>query len=344
MIAMMNERIALIGAGAIGGITAALMRQAGYDVTLVCKHMDIADLANGRGLHVTGYKGDMTVPVPSVADIAELHGQFDLCLIATKAYDMPGCAKAMLPLLKPDSLVVSMQNGICTDQLSEVVGAERTVGCVIGWGATMHSHGELEMTSGGDFVIGMLGGQTSPKLESLREALSAVVPARISDDIFAELYSKLIVNSCITSLGAVCGLCLGDMMKRRQARKIFLAVIGEAVQVAKAMKLNVPPYGGKLDYFKLMDGASSIDDLRRHLMIRIVGMKYSKLKSSSLQSLERGRPTEIDCFNGYILRQGRALGVACPVCERLTAMVKEIEAGSRKIDVKNLEDAAFAKL
>lgn len=340
----MSERIVIIGAGAIGGITAALMRKAGHDVTLVCKHMDIADLANGRGLHVTGFRGDMTVPVESVADIAELEGQFDLCLIATKAYDMPGCAKEMLPLLKPDSLVVSMQNGICTDMLSSVVGAERTVGCVIGWGATMHSHGELEMTSGGDFVIGMVNQGSSPRLESLREALSDVVPARISDDIFAELYSKLIVNSCITSLGAVCGLCLGDMMKRRQARKIFLGVIGEAVNVAKAMKLNVPPYGGKLDYFKLMSGSSMADDIRRHLMIRIVGMKYSKLKSSSLQSLERGRPTEIDCFNGYIVRKGKELGVDCPICQRLTDMVKEIEGGKRRIEVENLEDAAFAKL
>lgn len=340
----MNERIVMIGAGAIGGITAALMRQAGYDVTLVCKHMDIADLANGRGLHVTGFRGDFTVPVKSVADIAELRDTFDLCLIATKAYDMPACAREMLPLLKSDSLVVSMQNGICTDALASVVGIERTVGCVIGWGATMHSHGELEMTSGGDFIIGMMEGRTSPLLEPLRQALSAVVPSRISDDIYAELYSKLIVNSCITSLGAVCGLCLGDMMKRRQARKIFLAVIGEAVDVARAMNLNVPPYGGKLNYFSLMRGSSPIDEIRRHLMIRIVGMKYSKLKSSSLQSLERGRPTEIDCFNGYIVRKGREVGVDCPICERLTAMVKEIENGARSIDVKNLEDSAFSKL
>ena len=335
----MSERIVVIGAGAIGGITAALMKKAGEDVTLVCKHMDTADLANGRGLHVTGFAGDVTVPVHSVADIAELHGEFDLCLIATKAYDMPGCARSMLPLLRPDSLVVSMQNGICTDALSAVVGRERTVGCVIGWGATMHSHGKLEMTSGGEFIIGMLEGCASPRLEALRKALSAVVPTTISENIYAELYSKLIVNSCITSLGAVCGLTLGEMMKRRQARKIFLAVIGEAVDVARAMKLAVPPYGGKL-----MRGDTLLDNLCRHLMIRVVGMKYSKLKSSSLQSLERGRPTEIDCFNGYIVQKGEELGVDCPVCRRLTRMVKDIEHGARKICEDNLNDAAFKDL
>lgn len=197
---------------------------------------------------------------------------------------MPECAKAMLPLLREDSLVVSMQNGICTDALAAIVGKERTVGCVIGWGATMHGPGELEMTSGGDFIIGRLVKGEHPRMEALRQALSAVVETRVSQDIYAELYSKLIVNSCITSLGAICGLHLGEMLKRRRARDIFLAIIGEAMDVAHAMKLQVPPFGGKLDYEKLMHGDTPLDSLRRHVMIRLVGMKYSKLKSSSLQA------------------------------------------------------------
>ncbi len=335
---MEKSRIAVIGAGAIGGITAALMAEKGYDVWLVCKHMEIADLANGRGLHVRGYCGEHTVPVHSVAAVEELKDSFDLCMIATKAYDMPECAKAMLPLLREDSLVVSMQNGICTDALAAIVGKERTVGCVIGWGATMHGPGELEMTSGGDFIIGRLVKGEHPRMEALRQALSAVVETRVSQDIYAELYSKLIVNSCITSLGAICGLHLGEMLKRRRARDIFLAIIGEAMDVAHAMKLQVPPFGGKLDYEKLMHGDTPLDSLRRHVMIRLVGTKYSKLKSSSLQSLERGRPTEIDYFNGYIARKGKELHVDCPVNQRLVTMIKEIEHHAREINVKNLED------
>ena len=341
---MEQARIAVIGAGAIGGVTAALMAAKGQQVELVCKHMEIADLANGRGLHVTGWCGDHTVPVHSVSSIEELHGRFDLCLIATKAYDMPECAKTMLPLLKEDALVVSMQNGICTDALAAIVGADRTVGCVIGWGGTMHGVGELEMTSGGAFIIGRMAGGECPRMAQLKEALSCVTETVVSDNIYAELYSKLVVNACITSLGAICGLHLGEMMKRKQARKIFLAIIGEAVNVAHAMKLTVPPYGGKLDYDKLMHGTSALDELRRHAMIRIVGMKYSQLKSSSLQSLERGRPTEIDYFNGYIAAKSKELGVSCPVNERMVQMVKEIEHKAREIDVKNLNDAAFANL
>ena len=339
---MSNTRICVIGAGAIGGVTAAYMAKAGLDVTLVTKHAEIAALANGEGLHISGVRGNERIRVPAVASIEELTGVYQLCLIATKAYDMPECARLALPYLAEDSLVVSMQNGICTDALSEVVGKERTVGCVIGFGATMKGPGELEMTSTGEFVIGLPDRSRPPLLETLREALSAVVPASISDDIYAELYSKLIVNACITALGAVCGLYLGEMMARKDARRIFLGVIDEGVRVADAMGLKIPPYGGKLDYHQLMRGSGSLDRLRRHLMIRIVGLKYSKLKSSSLQSLERGRPTEIQYFNGYIVRKGAECSVSCPVNARLTQMVEEIERGSRKITTDNLADAELS--
>ena len=334
----MGDRIAILGPGAIGGICAALMTLGGLDVTLVCKHPETAELASGRGLHITGFRGEHTVPVKAVATPDELDGTYSLVLIATKAYDLSDAACSMRPHMDADSLAVAMQNGICVDIMADAVGPERTVGCVIGWGATMHDRCELEMTSGGDFVIGLMQGCESPRLDSLRRALEFVAPCRVSGDIYAELYSKLIVNSCITSLGAVCGLTLGEMMKRRDARTIFLAIIAEAVEVAGAMKLDIPPYGGKLNYASLMKGSSPLDNLRRHAVIRIVGMKYSKLKSSSLQSLERGRPTEIDSFNGYIARKGKELGVACPVCERLTAMVREIEAGKRRISTDNLAD------
>ena len=216
---MDSIRIVVVGAGAIGGVTAALMKQGGSDVTLVCKHQEIADIASGRGLHITGVRGEHTVHLNAVADIAELDGTYDVALIATKAYDMPACARALLPYLKDDSLVLSLQNGICTDALAAVVGKERTVGCVIGWGATMLGPGELAVTSTGEFLIGRIGGDQAA-LEPVRRAMDAVAPTVITPDIYAELYSKLIVNSCITSLGAICGLYLGQMLRKTQARRI----------------------------------------------------------------------------------------------------------------------------
>ena len=337
---MDSIRIVVVGAGAIGGVTAAMMKQGGSDVTLVCKHQEIADIASGRGLHITGVRGEHTVHLNAVADIAELSGTYDVALIATKAYDMPACARALMPYLKDDSLVLSLQNGICTDALAAVVGRERTVGCVIGWGATMLGPGELTVTSTGEFLIGRIAGDQAA-LEPVRRAMDAVAPTVITPDIYAELYSKLIVNSCITSLGAICGLYLGQMLRKSQARRIFLGIIREAMDVAHAQGLKVPPFGGRLDYEKLLAGDGPLDNLRRHAMILAVGLKYRRLKSSSLQSLERGRPTEIDYFNGFIAQKGEELGVDCPINRRLTVMIKEIEGDKRSIKVENLYDPVF---
>jgi 2-dehydropantoate 2-reductase len=221
------------------------------------------------------------------------------------------------------------------EALAEVVGLNRAVGCVIGWGSTMLPDGTLNMTSEGDFVI---GGLQPMELAALQQMMNSVVPTRISDSIVAELYSKMIVNACITSLGVFSGLYLGQIMKYRAARDIFISIIREAVAAADAMKLTIKPFGGKLDYYSLIRGNGALNNLRRHLMIRVIGFKYRRLKSSSLQSISRGKPTEVDYFNGYIAKKGAEHGVPTPVNTRIVQMIKEIEAGKRKIDPANFAD------
>lgn len=331
--------VAVIGAGAIGGITAAYLCRAGYDVELVCKHESKAAGITGGGLPITGVRGEHRVVMKAVAKVAQLSGKKDIVLIVTKAYDMREAAKDVLAFLKEDSLVVSMQNGICVEALAGIVGARRAVGCVVGWGSTMLPDGTLNMTSEGDFVIG--GYLPETDVSALGEALGSVVTTRVSDNIVAELYSKMIVNACITSLGVLSGLYLGQILKQKAARDIFISIIREAVAVADAMGLRVKPYGGKLDYYALVGGDGALAHFRRHLMIRVVGFKYRRLKSSSLQALERGKPTEVDYFNGYIADKGAQLGVATPVNARIVRMVKEIEAGARTIDPRNFADAGL---
>ncbi len=336
---MTDKTIAVIGGGAIGGITAAYLSQAGYDVELVVKHQDKADQVINKGLHITGVRGEHDIKLKAVAEVEQLSGKKDIVMIVTKAYDMPDAARRVLPFLKEDAVVVSMQNGICVEALGEIVGAERSVGCVIGWGSTMLPDGTLHMTSEGDFVIG--GQLPKNDVTWLKEVLDHMMETRISDNIIADLYSKMIVNSCITSLGVLSGLYLGQIMKFKRAREIFISIISEAVAVANAMKLHVEPYGGKLDYYSLIKGEGAMSDFRRHTMIRIIGFKYRRLKSSSLQSLQRGKPTEVDYYNGYIAKKGAELGVKTPVNARIVKMIKEIEAGNRTIDPNNFEDAGL---
>lgn len=111
--------------------------------------------------------------------------------------------------------------------------------------------------------------------------------------------------------------------------------------VAEAMQIHVEPAGsGKLDYYKLLAGKGKSADLKRYLTIRIIGFKYRRIKSSSLQSLERGRRTEIDFLNGYICEKGKALGVPTTLNSAVKAMVLEIENGQRQMSLDNLDELA----
>ncbi len=338
-----NPSIAVIGAGAIGGITAAYLSRASWDVELVCKHQETVDRALSRGLRVFGIRGEDSYPVHAVKEIADLSSAKDVVFVATKADACVRAAEEVLPFMGETSVLVSMQNGISEYRLAEVVGRERVIGCVVGWGATMHGPGDLEMTSEGEFVIGNIDHKPDVRLPRIREMLSAVVPTRVSENIMGELYSKLIVNSCINSLGASAGLPLGKLLASGKARILFIRIMEEAMAVANAMELKVEPGGGgKLDYYRFLGSTGLLSRLKQHLTIRVIGLKYRRIRSSSLQSLERGQKTEVDFLNGYISDMGRVHGIRTPVNDALVAIIKEIEAGTRTISPENLHDARLS--
>jgi 2-dehydropantoate 2-reductase len=330
--------ILVIGAGAVGGVLGGLLARAGRRVAFLVHTEESARRIRAEGLEVSGIRGAFTVRAEASLWPDDLGGPFGVVLAAVKAYDLAPALRPALGLVASDGLVVSLQNGVTVDDLEAIVGPERAVGCVVGWGATLQPDGTAELTSEGSLVIGSRSPRVQARLEPLRRTLDAAFPTSISPDILADLYSKLIINSCITSLGALSGRTLGWMLSRRRYRNVFVGIIREAVAVADALGVRVPAYAGKLDYYRFLRGRGLLAGLRRHLLIRLMGVKYRRLKSSSLQSLERGRPTEVDWFNGWIGRKGRARGVLTPLNDRLTAMIHEIESGRRSIGPRNLEE------
>jgi 2-dehydropantoate 2-reductase len=331
----------VVGAGAIGGITAALLKKNGIDVEIVCKYEEYAKLISGKGLDVSGVLGEFSVVIPAYASVSRISEQKDIILLATKANDMLEVSESIGKILKPDGYLIPMQNGICDDDLAPVVGRKRLIGCVTGWGATMESMGKLTMTSKGDFIIGYPERRCDDLLSEIAEILSLVVPARTTDNITGHKYSKLIINSCITSLGVICGLYLGNMLLKRKARNIFIEIIREAVEVAEKMNVKLEVFGGRLDFIKFSDGKNLFSDLHRHLFLLIIGYKYRKLKSSSLQSIERGKQSEIDFLNGYIVKNAGMYGVKVPVNIAIVNMIHQIERKERNITAENFNDHIF---
>jgi 2-dehydropantoate 2-reductase len=338
-----EAKIAVIGAGAVGGIIAGFIKMAGYNVEVACKHQKLADRIKSGQLHIFGRRGNYRVSIPAVAKISELNGPKDIILLAVKATDTLAAARELLPFLSDNSVVVSMQNGMLEDALAEIFGRERTVGCVIDLGATMHSPGELEMTVTGTFAIGYIDIKPDQRLLALKKILSAVLPVEITENIRGKKYYKLMVNSCINSVGVICGLNLGKMFSIKKVRNIFIEITREAMAVADAMGIKPELLPHKVDYYKFSEGTGFFNDLKRRLLIYIITAKYRRLKSSSLQSLERGKPTEIDYLNGYIVDNGKKYNVPTPVNDKIVQIVKDIEAGKRKVALDNLNDPFFAR-
>lgn len=338
----MNKSILIIGGGAIGGIMAARLNHEGCKVNLLVKYPELKKLSKTEGLKITGYHGKYSSKVDSYLPSDLLSETFDIVMIATKANDMKEAALHILPFLEKDSLVVSLQNGICEDDLAIIVGPQRTVGCVVGFGGTMINPGIYDMTSGGEFVIGSVDGIPREKLEELKNILEKILPVRISENIYGDLYSKLIINSCISTLGVISGIILGKMLRKKLHRRLFIEIVREALDVADEMKIRIEPYANKINYYKFLE-EGTFKNLERYLIIRIIGLKYRRLKSSSLQSLERGKKTEIDWFNGYILRKAMEHQVSVPLNEKLVELVKEIEEGTRSPGLHNFNDPFFDK-
>jgi 2-dehydropantoate 2-reductase len=326
-----TQRILIIGAGAVGGTMGGLLSRAGREVVFLTKSAETAAQINRDGMTVRGVRGTFTVRPRAESRPELLAPPFQLAMVAVKTYDLAAALRPALAAISDGCPVVSLQNGICIEELEGLVGRDRAVGCAVGWGATMHTSAEMELTSEGDLVIGCRSAAGQARLPAVQSLLSPAFPVKISDDILADLYSKLIINSCITTLGAISGMTLGWMLRRRSYRSLFIDIIREGMAVARAAGINPPPYAGRLNYEAFLNGDGPIDRLRRHLFVRLMGMKYRKLKSSSLQSLERGKPTEVESFNGYIVRTARAHGVDVPLNERLVRMVHEIESKARAI-------------
>lgn len=341
-----NPRILMMGCGAVGGVLAAGLLSAGYDLTLVTHNGAISEAIANNGLHVVTPDGRRTLAAAICADacphVYGVDGPYDVVLLAMKATDVEAAAREVLPLLSPDGYVVTLQNGIVEDRVAQIVGRRSVIGAIVGWGATMHRPGIYEMTSRGETTIGELDGVISSRVTALRGILSAAAPTSVSANIMGALWSKLAINCVITTLGAVTGQTLGALLRRWPARRLALSVVSEVLDTAAACNVTLEPVGGTLNLAQLYvkpgqrrDGFA-LAQIPQHAIMSAVGYRFRRLRSSMLQSLERGRVPEIDFLNGYVVARAREMRVPVPVNAALTAMVHDIAEGRRPINPANL--------
>ncbi len=313
------KKVAVVGAGAVGSFFGAMLARGGHAVVLVARPAHVQAIArDGLRLEMAGRVE--SVRVEASVDLAAVRGA-DLVLFCVKSTDTEAVAVELAPHLDDQTLVLSLQNGV-----ENAAAIARHVSCpvvpaVVYVATSMGSPGVVRHHGRGDLVIGALaprdagdaGGATSPAyLQRLVEFFaSAGVPVRISADVMAELWAKLMVNCAYNAISGLAQASYAQLAALPEVRELQRAVVGEVVALAAAEGVD-------------LQLASSLETMER-----IAAAMPAQL-SSTAQDMARRKPSEIDHLNGFVLRRGRELGVATPANQALFALVKLVEAGHER--------------
>jgi len=290
-------RVAVLGAGAVGCFFGGMLARAGHRVMLIGRPIHV-DAIRKSGLRFEGLKFNAQIPVEASTEAAAVRGA-RLVLFCVKSTDTEAAAAQVAPHLDADALVVNLQNGVDNTERIQAHVSRPVIPAVVYVATEMAGPGHLKHHGRGDLVIG-----GNEQVKTWFD--SAGVPTVISENIAGELWAKLVVNCAYNALSAITQLPYGKLIAGIGIRETMRAVVEETLAVAQASGVSMAP-----------------DMLAKTYQIAdAMPAQYS----STAQDLARGKPTEIDHLNGYVLRRGEALGIPTPANRLLHALVKLIEA------------------
>jgi 2-dehydropantoate 2-reductase len=342
----MATRIGIVGAGAIGCVVGGMLTRAGHDVTLIDQWPEHVEAMKTRGLRLSGTCGEHVIEVRALHlhEAQRIEEPFDAAFVAVKSYDTEwATALAVAYLRRPDGVVVDFQNGINDERVAAIAGRERTLGCVITIGAGLYEPGHAVRTDTGTvgFKVGELDGRDTPRARELVRILGAVAGAQLTINLLGERWSKLAVNCMANPLAGLSGLGSAEVRSEPLPRRIAIRIAAEVVRVARAAGHQVEPiYGIPAQRFvDAAEGRGAAEGEVEAEMAESVRFLAGG-RPSMLQDVLRHRRTEIDYLNGYVVAQGRRLGVPTPINAAVVELYHTHGVGTLTPDLKNLEPLA----
>jgi 2-dehydropantoate 2-reductase len=301
-------KLTILGPGALGCLMAALFWEAGEDVTLVDYQADRADRLRQSGIQVRTLEGTQRLSKVPVALAPELE-PCDLTIVAVKAYQTKTAAQALPTLMAQGGLALTLQNGLGNlEEMAQIVGPERLLAGVGLLGVTRQDEGRILFAGQGAIYVGVPAGSQVSEAE-VSEVVSifrrAGFECQAREDIAAVLWEKLVINVGINPLTALLRVPNGALLELPDAWEVAVAASVEAQRVAVAAGLNL-----------------SGDPEAR---LTQVCTNTAANRSSMLQDILAGRPTEIEALNAQVASRGRGLGLATPVNNLLTRLVRAAE-------------------
>jgi 2-dehydropantoate 2-reductase len=293
------DRIAVMGAGAVGCYYGGMLARAGHEVALVGRPQHV-EAVRRSGLRIQTNVFDECVPVQASTEADAARGA-ELILFAVKSPDTEAAGKALAPYLERDAAMLTLQNGVDNaERLAATLGRE-VIPAVVYVAVEMAGAGHVRHHGRGELVIGR-----SSASEAIAATFGAAgVPVDVSDNVSGALWAKLIVNCAYNALSAIAQLPYGRLVQGTGVPAVMRDVVDECLAVAHAAGVQVP------------------GDM--HAVVRGLAQTMPRQLSSTAQDLARGKKSEIDHLNGVVVRKGEALGVRTPANRVLLAMVKLLE-------------------
>ena len=324
---MNGPSMLVVGAGAIGGVTAAMITEAGIRVAVLDANEEHVKRMRSPGLLVDDLGEEKRVRLDAHADPDNLGGPFDFALVTLKA---PHLERALEPLVERELVdtFVSLGNGLVQDRIAHIVGEGSLICGVVEWGATNLGPGHLARTTRGPFIIGEPDGEVWARTRQLAEALGTVDGANVTGNIRGQVWSKLLVNSAFSGLGAVSGLLYEEVVADPDGSEAALAVWREGHDAGMAQGLELEDVLGVPANALVVRGSE--DQARADAALEIAMRQAGATKASMLQDLERGLKTEVDVINGAVVEKGREHGIETPLNAHVVELMHAMERGERK--------------
>ena len=299
-----SDRVAFVGAGAVGCYFGGMLARAGVPVTLIGRPAHV-DAIRRDGLLLERAESQEYIRVDASTEIQDVHDA-DIIFLCVKTTDTESAAAAIAPYLAPRAVVVSFQNGVDNVERMQKAAGIAALPAVVYVACAMTGPGRVKHNGRGDIVIGASAAATA---RVLRVFEGARIPCRVSENIDGELWTKLVMNCAYNAISALTHAQYRFITADTEVRQVMTELIREVVAVGTAAGVVL----------------QSVEELSEAAFK--LGETMATATSSTEQDIARGRPTEIDSLNGYVVRRGRQLGIPTPVNSTVYALVKLVEKG-----------------
>jgi 2-dehydropantoate 2-reductase len=314
------KRVAVMGAGAVGSYFGGMLARAGVPVTLIGRPAFVEAVRRNK-LFLDTVSFQERVPVEASTEPSAVRGA-NVVLFCVKGQDDEATARAIASHLSEDAIVVSVQNGVDNVERIRAASGIDALPAVVYVAAAMPEPGHVKHSGRGELVVGEFAGRSvgaesqPPRTEQIAALFaSAKVPCRISQDILADMWLKFITNCGANAVSAIAQASYGEIARYKESRELMSRVVEESIAVGRVAGVRMP-------------GADFTEKWLENLG------KFGDAFSSTAQDLARGKRTEIESLNGYIVRRGAELGVPTPSNFALYALVKLLEdkaAGNERV-------------